>query len=105
MVVRSRAATASMSAQDTTPGQESSRADLARTTRSKASPGRERLMSASRSALLKGVEEMRMEPSQPSMRQSWKKRRRVAAAVVGLVICLLVTVSCIICSNLGHDLL
>lgn len=65
------------------PGQESSRAVLARTTRSNASPGRERLMSASRSELEKGVEEMRMEASQPSMRQSWKKRRRVAAAVVG----------------------
>ncbi|KAI5341111.1 hypothetical protein L3X38_020385 [Prunus dulcis] len=41
-------------------------------------------MSASRSALLKGVEETRMEASQPLWRQSWKKRRRVAAAVVGL---------------------
>lgn len=70
---------------------------------SNASPGRERLMSASRSALLKGVEVMRMEESQPLRRQSWKKRRRVAAAVVGLVICLLVIVSCMIWLNLGHD--
>lgn len=86
-------AAARMSAQETVLGQESSRAVLARTTTSKASPGRERLMSALRSAALKGVEEMRMEASQPLGRQSWKKRRRVAAAVVGLVICLLVTVS------------
>ncbi|KAJ6949568.1 hypothetical protein NC651_003528 [Populus alba x Populus x berolinensis] len=50
-------------------------------------------MSASRSAELKGVEEMRMEASQPLGKQSWKKRRRVPAAVLGLVICLLVTVS------------
>lgn len=95
-------ATARMSEQETTPGQVSSRAVLARTTTSKASPGRERLMSASRSALAKGVEEMRMEASQPSTRQSWKKRRRAAAAVVGELICLLVVVSSMICSNLGH---
>ncbi|KAJ6949567.1 peroxidase [Populus alba x Populus x berolinensis] len=82
-----------MSAQETVLGQESSRAVLARVTRSKASPGKERLMSASRSAELKGVEEMRMEASQPLGKQSWKKRRRVPAAVLGLVICLLVTVS------------
>ncbi|KAK6913160.1 hypothetical protein RJ641_022761 [Dillenia turbinata] len=75
-----------MSAHDTTFGQASSRAVLALTMTSKPSPGRERLMSASRSALLKGVEEMRTEPSQPVRMQSWKKRRRVAAAVVGLVL-------------------
>lgn len=93
MVTRSRVAVARMSAQETVLGQESSRAVLARVTRSKASPGKERLMSASRSAELKGVEEMRMEASQPLGKQSWKKRRRVPAAVLGLVICLLVTVS------------
>lgn len=59
-------------------------------------------MSASRSALLKGVEEISTEASQPPIKQSWKKRRRVAAAVVGDEICLLVVVSCNICSNLGH---
>jgi len=93
MVTRSRVAMVRMSAQETVLGQESSRAVLARVTRSKASPGKERLMSASRSAELKGVEEMRMEASQPLGKQSWKKRRRVPAAVLGLVICLLVTVS------------
>lgn len=104
MVTRLRVATARMSAHETTPGQASSKAVLARTMTSKPSPGRERLMSASRSALLKGVEEMRTEASQPSTRQSWKKRRRAAPAVVGEVICLLVVVSCMIWLNLGHDL-
>ncbi|KAL3813765.1 hypothetical protein ACJIZ3_015033 [Penstemon smallii] len=60
-------------------------------------------MSASRSALLKRVEEMRTEASQPPTKQSWKKRRREAAAVVGDEICLLVVVSCTICSNLGQE--
>ncbi len=105
MVTRSRAATANMSAHETVLGQASSNAVLARTTTSKASPGRERLMSASRSAELKGVEETRMEASQPSTRQSWKKRRRVAAAVEGLVICLFVMVCWMVCSNVGHECL
>nr|DAD31043.1 TPA_asm: hypothetical protein HUJ06_009894 [Nelumbo nucifera] len=105
MVIKSRVAWAKMSAQDTTPGQVSSRAVLARTMRSKASPGRERFTSLSRSALLKALEEMRTEASQPSTMQSWKKRRRVPAAVVGLVICLLVTISRMVSSNWGHDLL
>lgn len=91
-----------MSEQETTPGQESSNAVLARITTSKPSPGKERLMSASRSALEKWVEEIKTEASQPSMKQSWKKRRRVAAAVVGEVICLLVVVCSMICENLGH---
>ena len=84
------------------PGQESSRAVLARTTRSKASPGRERLISASRSAWLKGFVEMRTEASQPSTMQSWKKRRRVPAAVVGLLICFVVTVSRMMELKSGH---
>ena len=63
-------AKAKMSAQETTPGQLSSREVLARMTRSKASPGRERLMSASRSAVLKALELMRTEASQPSTMQS-----------------------------------
>lgn len=63
-------ANASMSEQETIPGQESSRAVLARTTTSNASPGRERLMSASRSALLKWLEVMRTDASQPSTMQS-----------------------------------
>nr|DAD34682.1 TPA_asm: hypothetical protein HUJ06_005322 [Nelumbo nucifera] len=104
MTTKSRAACARISAQETMPGQASSRAVLARTMRSKASPGRERLMSLSRSALLKTLEDMRTEASQPSTIQSWKKRRRVPAAVVGLVICLLVTMSRTISWNLGHAL-
>jgi len=93
MIRRSRVAVASMSEQETVLGQESSRAVLIRTMRSKESPGRERLMSLSRSALLKGVEERRTEASQPlGRRQSWRKRRRVAAAVVGDWICFEVTV-------------
>ena len=84
------------------PGQASSREVLARTTRSKASPGRERLISASRSALLNEFEEMRTEASQPSTMQSWKKTRRVPAAVVGLLICLVVTVSRMIFSKSGQ---
>lgn len=96
-------AVARMSAQETVFGHESSRAVLARTTRSKASPGRERLMSASRSAEENGVDERRMEASQPlGRRQSWRKRRSVAAAVVGLAICFAVTVSRMIWLNCGH---
>lgn len=92
-----------MSEQETVLGQEISRAVLIRTMRSKASPGRERLMSASRSALLKEVEERRTEASQPlGRRQSWRKRRSVAAAVVGFWICFVVAVCWIICSNCGH---
>lgn len=61
-------------------------------------------MSASRSAVLKCVEETRIEASRPPLIASWKKRRRVAAAVVGLVICLFVTVSRTMSRNLGQDL-
>ena len=91
-----------MSTQETVFGQVSSNAIVACAITSKASPGRERLISASRSAKLKGVEEMRMEASQLFVKQSWKKRWSVAAAVVGLVICLLVMVSQMVCSNAGH---
>ena len=91
-----------MSTQETVFGQVSSNAILACAITSKASPGRERLISASRSAKLKGVEEMRMEALQLFVKQSWKKRWSVAAAVVGLVICLLVMVSRMVCSNAGH---
>lgn len=93
-----------MSAQETVEGQESSRAALARTTTSKPSPGKERLISASRSAVLKGVEEIKVEASQPVTKQSWKKRRRAAPAVVGCEICFEVVVSCMILSKLGQDL-
>ena len=91
-----------MSTQETVFGQVSSNAILACAITSKASPGRERLISASCSAKLKGVEEMRMEASQLFVKQSWKKRWSVATAVVGLVICLLVMVSRMVCSNAGH---
>ena len=91
-----------MSTQETVFGQVSSNTILACAITSKASLGRERLISASRSAKLKGMEEMRMEASQLFVKQSWKKRRSMAAAVVGLVICLLVMVSRMVCSNAGH---
>ncbi|KAJ0454828.1 hypothetical protein HanIR_Chr15g0744411 [Helianthus annuus] len=70
MVTRLRVATARISVQETTPGQASSRAVFALTTTSKPSPGRDKLISASRSALLKCVEEINIDPSQPSTRQS-----------------------------------
>ncbi|XP_052175941.1 uncharacterized protein LOC127790455 [Diospyros lotus] len=94
---------ARISEQETTLGHASSRAILARVIRSKASPGRFSLMSEPISTLLKALGEMRTEASQPSTMQSWKKVRRMAAAVVGLEICFVVTVSCMIWSNLGHD--
>ncbi|ANM70897.1 unnamed protein product [Arabidopsis thaliana] len=93
-----------ISEQETVLGQASSRAVLARITTSNPSPGRERLIDESRSAVLKAVEETRTEASQPLGKQSWKKRRRAAAAVVGVEICLLVMVSRIMSRNLGHDL-
>jgi hypothetical protein len=71
-------------------------------TRSKASPGRERLMSASRSALLNWLLLMKVEASQPETKQSWKKTRRVPAAVVGLDSCLLVTASEMIFAMAGQ---
>lgn len=104
MVIRSRVAVARMSAHETILGHSSSSAVLARVMRSKPSPARERLMSASRSALLKALEEMRMEASQPPTMQSWKKRRRVAEAVLGVLSCLSVMTCSMICENLGHDL-
>ncbi|KAL0712265.1 hypothetical protein Bca4012_019243 [Brassica carinata] len=42
-------------------------------------------MGESRSAVLIAVEEMRTEASQPLGKQSWKKRRSAAAAVVGVL--------------------
>lgn len=100
MMRRSRVAVTRMSEQETVFGQASSRAVLMRTITSKASPGRERLMSLSRSVLVKGVEERRMEESQPlGRRQSWRKRRSVAAAVVGDWICFEVMVCWTICWN------
>ncbi|GJX18637.1 nucleotide-binding alpha-beta plait domain-containing protein [Tanacetum coccineum] len=44
-------------------------------------------MSASRSALLKCVEEIKTEASHPSTKQSWKNKRKAAPAVVGDAIC------------------
>lgn len=46
---------------------------------------------------------MRTEASQPVTKQSWKKRRRVPAAVVGLAICFEVTVSETIFSTPGQE--
>lgn len=80
-------AEARMSAQDTTPGQESSSAVLIREIRSNPSPAREWLMSCSISGLVKAAHFTRTEASEPSTAQSWKKRRRVAAAVAGNSFC------------------
>lgn len=102
MTKRSRVATEMMSEQETVLGQASSSAVLARTITSKPSPGSERLIDESRSAVLKGVEEIKTEASQPLGKQSWKKRRITAAAVVGVVICLFVIVSRTMSRNLGH---
>ena len=87
------------------PGHSSSRAVLARMIRSKESPGREKLISASRSATLKELEEIRMEASQPSTMQSWKKRRRVPAAGGGNASCFSVMSCCMISWNFGDVLL
>lgn len=103
MIKRSRVATVMMSEQETVFGQASSSAVLALTMTSNPSPGRERLIEASRSAVLNAVEEIRTEASQPLGKQSWKKRRSTAAAVVGVVICLLEIVSRTMSWNLGHD--
>lgn len=72
--VASRARTARMSAQETVPGQALSRAVLARTTASKASPARERLMGASLSALFPAVETIRTEPSHPFFAKKFIKQ-------------------------------
>uniref|UniRef100_A0A8R7PGB8 Uncharacterized protein n=1 Tax=Triticum urartu TaxID=4572 RepID=A0A8R7PGB8_TRIUA len=100
---RSRAASARMSAQETVPGQAASSAALARATASKASPGRERLISAARSGVRSEESgETRTEASQPETKQSWKKRRSVPAAVDGLACCLAATTSETICSARGQ---
>lgn len=92
MTMRFWVAAARISEQETMPGHSSSRLVLIRVIMSKPSPGSDKLMSASRSALLKELEAMRMEASQPSTIQSWKKSRRVAAAVVGEASCLSATI-------------
>ncbi|RDX69993.1 hypothetical protein CR513_50819, partial [Mucuna pruriens] len=100
---RSRAAVASMSAHETTPGHSSSSTALVRATASKPSPERGRFTSASRSALLNEFEVTRIEASHPPTMQSWKKSRSVAPAVVGAVICLSVTVLRTMSENLGQS--
>ncbi|CAJ2651197.1 uncharacterized protein LOC123895321 [Trifolium pratense] len=92
-----------MSEQETTPGHSNSNMFLVRVIMSKPSPERERLMSASRSALLKELEVTKTEASQPPIKQSVKKRRSVAPAVEGVDCCLLVTVSFTMSKNFGHD--
>ncbi|KAJ4702731.1 Lectin-receptor kinase [Melia azedarach] len=66
---------------------------------------RERLMFVSYLAVLRDVDEMRIEESQSLARQSWKKRqRRVAAANnLGLVICQEVATLAYTCSVAGSD--
>ncbi|RID46539.1 hypothetical protein BRARA_I03191 [Brassica rapa] len=105
ILTRLRVAPTRMSEHETTLGHFSSRAVLIRVIRSNASPGREWLMSASRSEVLPEVEATRIEASQPSTMQSWKKRRSVPAAVVGAAICLSVTTWTSVWSKSGHVLL
>ncbi|KAF8046936.1 hypothetical protein N665_3313s0001 [Sinapis alba] len=59
-----------MSAHETTPGQDNSRAVLMRVTMSNASPGSDSLSSSSRSALLKEFVATRTDASHPSKKQS-----------------------------------
>ncbi|PUZ77496.1 hypothetical protein GQ55_1G376300 [Panicum hallii var. hallii] len=103
MVTSMRDASARMSAQDTTPGHSSSRASLARTTASKASPGREWLISASCSDLANWLDAISTDASHPLTKQSWKKTRSTPAAVVGFAICFDWTTSAMIRSARGHD--
>ncbi|KAF7080426.1 hypothetical protein CFC21_093713 [Triticum aestivum] len=102
MVTSTLDARARTSAQETTPGHSSSRANLERTTASKASPGREWLISASFSDLAKRVGAISTEASQPVTKQSWKKTRSMPAAVVGFAICFDWTTSAMIRSARGH---
>ncbi|KAL3824214.1 hypothetical protein ACJIZ3_020243 [Penstemon smallii] len=105
MDTRSRVASAMISAHETIPGQMSSSLVLVRMMTSKASPGRALLISWSRSAVeVKGLELRRREASQPPTTQSWKKRRRVPAAVEGTASCLSTTVSWTILAKLGQVL-
>jgi hypothetical protein len=68
----------SVSAQETTPGQAASSLALMASTTSY--PRTPRFSGASFSAVLPGVESSRMEPSQPSTKQSREKRRSTAPA-------------------------
>jgi hypothetical protein len=104
MATRSRAAMASTSAQDTTPGHSSSSAVLARVTASKASPGSDRLCAASRSERANELGATSTDASQPLTKQSWKKTRSTPAAVVGCDSCFCDTTSVTIRSARGHVL-
>uniref|UniRef100_A0A8R7TMS2 Uncharacterized protein n=1 Tax=Triticum urartu TaxID=4572 RepID=A0A8R7TMS2_TRIUA len=76
----SLAASARMSAQETTPGHMASTACLALSTTKKACS--EALGGPSFSAVLPAVESMRTEASQPRTKQSWKCRRSRPAGTV-----------------------
>ncbi|KAF2607348.1 hypothetical protein F2Q68_00044893 [Brassica cretica] len=91
-----------MSAQDTTPGQDSSRAALMRVTISNVSSVREWLSSSSRSDLFKAFLAISTDASHPSKKQSWKKRRSIPAAVLPCGPCVVVTVSRTILLKSGH---
>jgi hypothetical protein len=95
VATRSLVASASVSAQDTTPGHAASSAALVRPTASKASLGRERLICTARSGAAPEEEsgETSTKASQPLTKQSWKKSRSVPVAVDGLACCLAATVS------------
>nr|DAD22733.1 TPA_asm: hypothetical protein HUJ06_024195 [Nelumbo nucifera] len=72
-----------MSAQDTTPGHFSSTRAFAFLMLPNASTGRFLLSCASFSAMLPGLDAIRIDASQPSTKQSWKKRRIVEGPEMG----------------------
>uniref|UniRef100_A0A0A9AU50 Uncharacterized protein n=1 Tax=Arundo donax TaxID=35708 RepID=A0A0A9AU50_ARUDO len=97
-------AMARMSAQDTLFRHRgtASTAALALMTVSKPSPARERLTGLSFSAVLLRVDATTTEASQPSTKQSWKKRCTVAPTVMNVCWNFLVTASRTMDSTSGH---
>jgi hypothetical protein len=81
-----------------------STAALARITVSKPSPARDRLMGWSFSAVALGVDATTTEASQPSTKQSWKKRCTVAPTVMNVSRYFLATASRTMDSTFGHTL-
>jgi hypothetical protein len=101
----SRVAMASTSVQETWSGHAASTAALALLTVSNPSNASERLSGASLSAVLPAVDVISTEPSHPSTKQSWKKRRTVEP-MVRMVACILsFTTPSTMLSTLGHVLL
>nr|ACN31636.1 unknown [Zea mays] len=100
----SRVASARMSAHDTwlAHAGTASTAALAWMTVSKPSPARERLLGWSFSAVLFPVDTRITDASQPSTKQSWKKRRMVAPTATGCACTFLDTAARTMLSRSGH---